>query len=91
MAMSTVPPPKSRSATPTSRSSGVSTASAEASGDSTMSTMLISAFSTHRTRLRVLGRSSVTTCTRASRRIPVIPRGSLIPGMSSMMNSWVRT
>jgi hypothetical protein len=35
--------------------------------------------------------AAVTTCTFASRRTPLIPKGSLIPSWSSMMNSCGRT
>src|SRR6267154_720494 len=91
MARSVVPPPMSKSATPRSRSSWVSTASAEASGSSTSSSTSSPARSAARITFLQAEAAPVMMCTSASRRTPDIPTGSRIPSWSSTMNSCGRT
>ncbi len=88
MAMSTVPPPKSRRATPSSFSSGVKTASAEATDSSTMSRTSRPARWAQRTRFWALVMAPVTMWTLASSRTPPMPTGSWMPAWLSTMNSW---
>jgi len=86
--MSVVPPPMSARHTPSSRSSGPSVASAEASGSSTMSITLSPALFAHLTMFWALVTAAVTMWIFASRRTPLMPTGSRIPSCSSTMNSW---
>ena len=68
-----MPPPMSTSATPSSFSSGVSTASAAASCSITVSTTVTPARFTHATMFCVDDTAPVTTCTLTSSRAPVMP------------------
>src|SRR6185503_8863658 len=90
-AMSVVPPPTSTRQTPSSFSSSVRTANADASCSSTMSSTSRSQRWTHLTMFWAALSAPVTMCTRASRRTPDMPIGSRIPSCPSMMNSWGRT
>src|SRR5215208_1213825 len=77
----------STSATPSSFSSGVSTASAAASCSITVSTTLTPARLTHATMFWVDDTAPVTTWTFTSSRAPVIPIGAPIPSCSSTTKS----
>ena len=90
-AMSVVPPPMSTSATPTSFSSWVSVASADASGSSTKSATLSPVRLQHLMTFWAAATAPVTTCTLASSRTPAMPRGSTIPPWPSRANSWGST
>ena len=78
-AMSVVPPPMSTSATPSSRSSGESTASLEAIGSSTMSITLRPARLQHFTTFWAEVTAAVTMWMLAISRTPDMPIGCLIP------------
>ena len=87
MARSAVPPPMSSSATPSSFSSGVSTASAAASWPITVSTTSRPARFTQATRFWVEVEAPVTMWTLTSSRAPVIPTGAPMPSCSSTTKS----
>src|SRR5688572_13473678 len=87
IATSAVPPPTSTSATPSSFSSGVSTASAAASCSMTVSATVTPARLTHATMFCVDEIAPVTMCTFTSSRAPVIPIGAPIPSCSSTTKS----
>ena len=87
IARSAVPPPMSTSATPSSFSSGVSTASAAASCSITMSTTVTPARFTHETMFCVDEAAPVTMWTFTSRRAPIIPTGAPMPSCSSTTKS----
>ncbi len=87
MARSVVPPPTSTSATPSSFSSAVSTASAAAICSSTISATSMPARLTQLVMLLSVGIAPVTMWTLASRREPFIPTGSRMPSWSSRMKS----
>src|SRR5688572_19824778 len=91
IAMSAVPPPISTSATPSSFSSMVSTASAAASCSITMSTTLTPARLTHDTMFCVDEAAPVTTWTLTSSRAPAMPIGAPMPSWSSTTKSCGRT
>src|SRR5262245_21719044 len=86
-----VPAPISTSATPSSRSSGVSTASAAARGLPRTSWTCRPARLQHLMRFCPELIDPVTMWTRASSRTPAIPTGSFTPPWSSTMNSCGRT
>src|SRR5262245_2530080 len=86
-----VPAPISTSATPSSRSSGVSTASAAASGLPRTSWTCRPARLQHLMRFCPELIKPVTMWTLASSRTPAMPTGSFTPPWSSMMNSCART
>ena len=77
----------STSATPSSFSSGVSTASAAASCSITVSTTFTPARLTHATMFCVDDTAPVTTCTLTSSRAPVMPIGAPMPSCSSTTKS----
>ena len=89
--MSVVPPPMSTSATPSSFSSAVSTASLAASCSSTDSCTLTPARLTQATMFCVVVAPPVTMWTLTSRRAPVMPTGSPMPSWSSTTKSWGST
>ena len=83
-----VPAPTSISSAPSSRSSGVSTVSAVASGSKTIWMTSMPARLTLVSSVRERVMLPVTRWTITSRRVPSMPRGSSIPPCSSTMNSW---
>ena len=85
IARSVVPPPMSTIATPSSRSSSVSTASLEASGCRMTPITSSPAFSTLLTRFWIAVTAPVMMCTLTRRCDPDMPVGSLIPSCSSRM------
>src|SRR5687768_11676003 len=87
IATSAVPPPMSTSATPSSFSSGVSTASAAASCSITGSATATPARLTQATMFCVDDTEPVITCTLTSRRAPVMPTGAPMPSCSSTTKS----
>ena len=87
IAKSVVPPPMSTSATPSSFSSWVSTASLAASCSSTVSSTATPARFTHATMFCVDEALPVTTWTFTSRRVPVMPTGAPMPSCSSTTKS----
>ena len=86
-AMSVVPPPMSTRQTPSSRSSSVSTAIAEASGCSTRSATSSPQRRTHLMMFCAADTAPVTMCTFTSRRIALMPSGSRTSSWPSTMNS----
>jgi hypothetical protein len=90
-AMSVVPPPMSTSATPSSFSSWVSTALAEASGCRMRSCTASPQRRTHLMMFCTAETAPVTTCTFTSSRTPLMPTGSRMSSWPSMMNSWGST
>ncbi len=87
IAKSVVPPPMSTTATPSSRSSGVSTASAAAICSSTVSTTVTPARFTQAMRFCMDAAPPVTMWTLTSRRDAVMPTGSAMPSSSSTAKS----
>ena len=85
--MSVVPPPMSTSATPSSFSSGVSTASAAPICSTTVSMTPTPARFTHDTRFCVAVVALVTMWTLTSSRAPVMPTGAPMPSCSSTTKS----
>ena len=88
---SVVPPPRSISSTPSSRSSPVSTAFEEARGSSTISFTLKPARFTHFTMFCAEVTAPVMMWASASRRTPTMPTGLRMPPCWSTMNSWGMT
>ena len=91
IARSVVPPPKSTIATPSSRSSSVSTASLEASGCRMMPITSSSARSTLLTRFWIAVTAPVMMCTLTFRCAPDMASGSRIPSCWSRMKPRGRT
>ncbi len=83
MATSVVSPPRSTSATPSSRSSSLRTASEVASGVSTSSSISTPARCTHLLRFCTLVAEAVTMCVSTSSRTAVMPIGSRTPACPS--------
>ena len=86
-AMSVVPPPMSIRQTPSSFSSSLSTAIAEASGCRITSLTSSPQRRTHLVMFSTADTAPVTMCTFTSSRTPLMPRGSRTSSWPSMMNS----
>ena len=90
-ARSVVPAPMSATATPSSRSVSESTASPEASDETTSSSMRTPAWRTHLVRFCSAVAEPWTMCVSTSRRMALMPRGSLTPSWPSTVKSRGRT